>query len=343
MITNAVWEIALAAIALIIHAVIVVWGVCSDRKAGCLCQSSSMAFLGTPSLSEQEEQSTKSPPSQLDNEKSTALTRQCCAAPLLCADIQAVSAWLRSTAPGAKLDIARQPKRIINARVTPFVMVSYHQRMCNSNWALMAAELDILAAHGWSLVWMDVAVINTEESDYVQAQFEAAMRWAVDTADAIVCPTPAADSLHYLDRPWCYFEASTALRRKKLWCRNPTAFTEEGRRSERLRRLKWAVGCVTCSSSLHLGLIAFIVFGWDPADYCPGGELFKVPGCDSRTVIPSGLLLVLCVFVFLPISVFSILEWSNVNWIAPMLSGTELISQRQGLQASGASSAFVGL
>lgn len=168
-------------------AVLAVW---RERRARQLSLSVPVAQHGRPCPSSR----THLPSESIDG----LLT---CVEPYIVADIDEVSRWFRATPPGAPLEIEGQPPRLRLDPVEPeaFVMISYMQAWCRADWSVMAAELDSLAALGWRRVWIDVGVLNTREAPYVQAEFEAAMRWAVHSANAVFCPPMDYDA--YLDRP----------------------------------------------------------------------------------------------------------------------------------------------
>ena len=229
-----------------------------------------------------------------------------CAAPMLVADLGAVREWMGATpkGPGNMPPSGdAKPARYKLPGGEPFVMVSYQQAWCKGDWALMAEALAELQAAGWRHVWTDVAIVTVDETHpYVQAHFESAMRFAVLNAAAIWQPTTGMGellgsrkkavccdgvlsalhrrvvprcfrmgesyraSLPYLQRPWCVYEAATALRRGVLWCRAPIALSRDGAARER-RRL--AAGATLALAAWLLALMAFalVLVGLDARAY----------------------------------------------------------------------------
>ena len=195
--------------------------------------------------------------------------------------------------------VATKPRRYKLADGEPFVMVSYQQAWCIGDWKAMAAALRTLHDAGWRHVWIDVAIVTVDDlHPYEQGDFEKAMRWAVTHAAAIYNPmsgfsgklrrpsrvcrllprcfppcccrmSEACEVSHlYLKRPWCLYEAGTALRRRVLWCAAPLAFSAAGATRERRRLV-----CLA-AAALWTWLVACLAFvgmlGWTAANL-PGG------------------------------------------------------------------------
>ena len=142
-----------------------------------------------------------------------------CVGPHLVARISDVIAWTKIE-DGAPLDPKSKPARLAlrKEKPPPFVMISYTQQWSKTRWSKLARELEKLQAKGWQYVWLDVVVVD-DDLEYSQAEFEKAMRFAVEESSAVYCPmsTSYSDSLHYFKRPWCNYECCASMVRDAFW------------------------------------------------------------------------------------------------------------------------------
>ena len=159
-----------------------------------------------------------------------------CVGPNVVARLSDVISWMRACPDGENVNnepyTSHKPPRLALRKESPppFIMISYTQLWCKFRWSKMVAVLEQLERRGWVYVWMDCVVLNVA-LPYSQAQFEQAMRFAVEQSAAVFCPMSKSyqESLGYLSRPWCSYESMCSIRRGAFWINQHAAVTSIGR------------------------------------------------------------------------------------------------------------------